>query len=79
MSRCHCDPCNVEPISSNNVKWAAPNLPCTGVLTCDSLTVALQKVDEQICDLKDTIVTLQEEINTLKNNCCTTTTTTTLL
>ena len=74
MSRCNCDPCNVEPISSNNVKWAAPNLPCTGVLTCDSLTVALQKVDQQICDLKALVAELQEEINIIKGTTTTTTT-----
>lgn len=79
MSKCYCDPCNVEPISSNNVKYTAPNLPCTSIQTCDSLTVALQKIDEQICNLKSTVITLQTEINQLKNNCCTTTTTTTVL
>jgi hypothetical protein len=68
------DPCQPKAVASNNVSYSAPNLPCTGIHTCDSLSVALQKIDEQICSLKNTVLSLQQQINSL-----TTTTTTTVL
>lgn len=61
-------------MGSNQVGYTGPNLPCTNIQTCDSLSVALQKIDEQICDLKSTVLSLQQQINSLT----TTTTTTTL-
>ena len=69
------DPCNTPPVGSNHVKYDGPNLPCTGILNCDSLSVSLQKIDEQICDLKSTVISLQQQINALT----TTTTTTTII
>lgn len=68
-----CDPCNASPVPTNNVSYSGPNLPCTQIKTCDSVTVAFQKVDAQICLLKQQIISLQ----TALNNCCPTTTTTT--
>lgn len=68
-----CDPCNASPIPTNNVSYSGPNLPCTQIKTCDSVTVAFQKIDAQICLLKQQIINIQ----TALNNCCPTTTTTT--
>lgn len=68
------DPCNKTPVGSNYVKYDGPNLPCTGILNCDSLSVSLQKIDEQICILKTAVLSLQQQINALT----TTTTTTTI-
>lgn len=70
-----CDPCTAQSIGTNHIKYDGPNLPCTGIQTCNSLTVSLQKVDEQICDLKSIVQSLQEQINELT----TTTTTTTVV
>ena len=68
-----CDPCNASPIPTNNVSYSGPNLPCTQIKTCDTVTVAFQKVDAQICLLKQQISILQASLN----NCCPTTTSTT--
>jgi hypothetical protein len=71
----NCYPCNVPTIGSNYVKYNGPNLPCTNIHTCDNLSVALQKIDEQICNLQNVVIFLQNQINNLN----TTTSTTTLL
>ena len=70
-----CDPCNASPIPTNNVSYSGGNLSCTQIKTCDSATVAFQKVETQICILKQQIAALQEIVN----NCCSTTTTTTTI
>lgn len=70
----NCNPCNSSMVGSNNVKYDGPNLPCTGVKTCENLTIAFEKIDEQICALKAAVTQLQQEIH---NNPNTTTTTTT--
>lgn len=66
------DPCSAQPIGSQSVSYSGPNLPCTGITTCDTLSVALQKIDEQVCNLQDQI----DSILTSLDICCTTTTTT---
>jgi hypothetical protein len=64
---CGCnDPCNTHCTLADNVTYTGPNLPCTGIQTGDNLTLALQKLDEEICELFD-----------LYNSLTTTTTTTT--
>lgn len=70
-----CDSCTETPIPTNGISYSGPNLPCTGIKTCDSLTVSLEKVDNEICILKNQIVVLQNLVNSLT----TTTTTTTLI
>lgn len=69
---CGGDPCSAQPIGSQSVVYSGPNLPCTGIQTCNNLSVAFQKVDEKICDLQDQIDILVNALNV----CCTTTTTT---
>ena len=71
---CGGDPCSAQPIGSQSVVYSGPNLPCTGIQTCNNLSVSLQKVDEKICDLQDQIDALVNALNV----CCTTTTTTTI-
>lgn len=66
------DPCSAQPIGSQSVVYSGPNLSCTGIATCNNLSVALQKVDEKICDLQDQIDSLSNALDI----CCTTTTTT---
>jgi hypothetical protein len=68
-----CDPCIAKPIESTRITYDGPNLPCTGILTCDTLTVALQKLDQQICKLQSDMY----DLTILVRNLSTTTTTTT--
>jgi hypothetical protein len=54
------DPCGCsDPYSdktgSADVKYTGPNLPATGIATCDTLTVALQKIDNVISILQAAI------------------------
>lgn len=58
-----CEPCTAQPIPTNSVSYSGPNLPCTQIHTCDTVTVSLQKIDEQICILKQQIVNLQSQID----------------
>lgn len=58
---CECgqiDPCQASPTGSDGVVYTGPNLPCTGVNTCDKLTVALQKIDAIICEILDALYNL---------------------
>lgn len=43
--------CIALPIQSTNLIYDGPNLPCSGIRTCNTLTVALQKIDEKLCIL----------------------------
>lgn len=43
--------CSTKIVSSDNVSYVGPNLPCTGINTCTSLTIVIQKIDEIICEL----------------------------
>jgi hypothetical protein len=43
--------CSTKIVSSDRVSYTGPNLPCTGINTCTSLTVVIQKIDEILCDL----------------------------
>lgn len=70
-----CDPCNAVPTQSSLVTYDGANLPCTGVQTCDTLTVALQKIDQQVCELRIEMY----DLTILVRNLSTTTTTTTTL
>ena len=71
------DPCTVQLVPTEYVAYSGPNLPCTGINTCDTATVALEKVDDQICDLKTQIINLQNLVNTLTTTTTTSTSTST--
>jgi len=73
------NPCTTQLVASEYVAYSGPNLPCTNVQTCDTLTVALQKVDEQICNLINTTISLQNQIYALTTTTTSTTSTTTTL
>lgn len=66
------DPCSAQPIGSQLVVYSGPNLACTGIQTCNTLSVALQKINEKICNLQDQIDDLSDALGI----CCTTTTST---
>lgn len=72
-SSCGCDPCSASPVSTNGVVYGGANLSCTSINTCDSVTVAFQKVDTEICSLKQQIINLQNALSV----CCPPVTTTT--
>lgn len=44
-----CDPCANVVVDAERVEYSGPNLSCIGVETCDTLEVALQKIDDKIC------------------------------
>lgn len=47
----NCDPCSTPPAQSDSMIYSGPNLPCTGINTCDSITLTLQKIDQKICEI----------------------------
>ena len=59
----NCDPCNQSPICSEDVKYSGPNLGCTAINTCDSLSTAFEKLNSKICTLQSTLVILQNQLN----------------
>lgn len=61
--------CVTFPIQSDNLTYSGPNLPYTGIRTCNTLTDAIQKIDEIIGEL-------QEQLFELTSSTTTTTTTT---
>ena len=82
-----CDPYATNTIiDSDHVEYQGDNLSCTGIQNCDTLTVALQKIDSKICSddfvaqIIQTIAndpTLKAHFCELVSSCSTTTTTTT--
>lgn len=54
MSNCNChtafpfSTCNPS-IASSLVYYSGPNLPCSGINNKDSITIAIQKIDAQLC------------------------------
>jgi hypothetical protein len=51
-TNCNCEnnPCGCK-ISSDDVAYQGPDLACTGIETCDSLTVAIQKLTDYACGI----------------------------
>lgn len=47
---CENNPCGCK-ISSDDVAYQGPDLNCTGINNCDTLTTAIQKIDEFVCGL----------------------------
>lgn len=71
---CGIDPCHAHKTNTDLTFYSGPNLPCTGVNTCDSLTLALEKIDNAICQLQNCCSTT----STTSTSSTTTTTTTTI-
>jgi hypothetical protein len=68
---CGCDSCessneSTTNVGSDNVRYIGEPLACTGIEPCDTLTVALQKIDNAVCNIFDIL-----------DVCCTNITTTT--
>lgn len=58
------DNCYSDPVSTDGVIYSGPNLSCTGVNTCNSLTCALEKIDNKICELIDALYNLTTSTTT---------------
>lgn len=43
-----CNDSTVNKFASTDIKYTGPNLPGTGIQTCDDLSVVLQKIDYAI-------------------------------
>jgi len=52
--------------SGKNLHYNGPNLPATGVRTCDSCNEALQKMDAVILTLKQQVYELQQTLKLIK-------------
>ena len=48
---CVADPCHTYDSMSDHLAYTGANLPYTGINTCDTLTVAFQKIEEKMCIL----------------------------
>jgi hypothetical protein len=46
------DPCYVPGRRSDDLAYNGPALPCTEIETCDTLSVAIQKIEAAICNIK---------------------------
>jgi hypothetical protein len=52
---CGCEnKCN-NTTGSDELSYSGPNLPGTGINTCDSITVAIQKIDQAILELRQAL------------------------
>ena len=85
---CHCEPtinsCNNDKEVSSNVVYDGTTLPTSGIKSCDTINVALQKIDEVLTKLvneqyinKNNINLLINQVNLINselieinNNCC---------
>jgi hypothetical protein len=83
---CGIDPCHVHKTGTDLVFYNGANLPCVGVDTCDSVTLAFQKIDQKLCPDALALAVLGSITNNLSirnmfcalvNGCNPTTTTTT--
>ncbi len=83
---CGIDPCYTHKTGTDLVFYNGANLPCVGVDTCDSVTLALQKIDQKLCPDALALAVLGSITNNLSirnmfcalvNGCIPTTTTTT--
>jgi len=72
-----CDPCNQSPICSDDIIYSGPNLVCTTIGTCDSMSTAFQKLNSTICSLQSTLVILQNQLNSYTTTTTTSSTSTT--
>jgi hypothetical protein len=77
MSCSQSDPCNQPTYSSDSINYTGPNLICTEIETCDTLTESLQKANSKVCDLQAAIESLQNQINGLTTTTSTSSTSTT--
>ena len=60
-----CKTCSDPRLDTSYSYYDGPNLPGTGIKTCDSLTIAIQKIDNEILKIKQDISEIKQQINQL--------------
>lgn len=46
---CGINDCTTHANLASSVNYTGPNLPCTGIYTCDTLNQAFEKINEKLC------------------------------
>jgi hypothetical protein len=57
--------CPSSLIQSDDIYYSGPPLPCIGIENCDTLTSAIEKIDEAICGIIEQITTTTTTIPVL--------------
>ena len=60
-----CKTCSDPKFDTSYSYYDGPNLPGTGIKTCDSLTLVIQKIDNEILKIKQDISEIKQQINQL--------------
>lgn len=76
-TNCGADPCDQKLKVSGLITYVGPDLPCTGINTCDDLTTVIQKLEEAICSLTSTTTTTSTSSTSTTSTTTSSTTTTT--
>ena len=87
-SNCNCNSntnaCGTNGALSNTIVYNGPTLPGSGIVACDTLNVALSKIDAvlvalnnqvalntaAISSITEQIIDINGQIVTINNNCC---------
>lgn len=65
---CNLDPCLTIKLGTASVFYNGSVLPCSGIQTCDSLSVALQKIDNILCNYPTATITADNGLTKTGNN-----------
>lgn len=49
--------CTSSLVQSDDIYYSGPPLPCIGLENCDTLTTAIEKVEEAICEIFEQLTT----------------------
>lgn len=60
-----CKNCSDPRLDTSYSYYEGPNLPGTGIKTCDSLTLVIQKIDSEILKIKEDLLKVKQQINQL--------------
>ena len=60
-----CKTCSDPRLDTSYSYYDGPNLPGTGIKTCDNLTLVIQKRDNEILKIKQDISEIKQQINQL--------------
>jgi len=77
LDPCGCSDPGNDLLSTSQVKYVGPNLPGTGVQSCEDLTTILQIIDAQILAIKEIITPTPPTTSTTSTSTTSTTTSTT--
>jgi hypothetical protein len=77
LDPCGCSDPGNDLLSTSQVKYVGPNLPGTGIQSCEDLTTILQIIDAQILAIKEIITPTPPTTSTTSTSTTSTTTSTT--